>query len=103
MSKNKYLQLGIFGIAENKEFNDALGVPTKQIKRVALAEFIRNKCNLTGRDFAKKIGVSPATISKWLYTETMPSIRVVKSISTHYNVTIEYVDELFSQMADTAV
>lgn len=95
MNKNTYLQLGIFGIAEDKAFNDALGLPTKQIKRVELAQFIRQKCQLSGRDFARTIGVSPATISKWLYTDTMPSIRTVRSIATKYGVTVEYVDKLF--------
>ncbi len=39
----QYLQLAIDGIAENKDFNDALGIPTREIKRVKLAEFIRYK------------------------------------------------------------
>lgn len=91
-----YLQLGIFGIAEDRPFHEALGLPVKQIKRVELAKFIRNKCELTGREFAKAISVSPATISKWLYTETMPSIKVVRRIATVYGVTTDYVDGLFN-------
>ena len=98
MDRNEYLQLGIFGIAEDKEFHTALGVSTKQIKRQALAEFIISK-DLSGRAFARVVDVSPATITKWLYTETQPSIRVVRRIATKFGVTVDYVDSLFTATA----
>lgn len=94
MENTKYIQLGICGIAENKELNDALELPTKEIKRVELARFIRNN-GLTKLTFARIAEVSPATISKWLYTDTVPSIKVVKRIATRFGVSIEDVDELF--------
>lgn len=92
---NKYLQLGIFGIAEDKEFNDKLDLPTKQIRRVKLAEFIRHTCRVSGRAFARAIGVSAATVSKWLYTDTMPSITVANRIATIYGMNVAEVDKLF--------
>ena len=96
MGNQKYLQLGISGIAENKEFNESLDSPIKELKRAKLAEFIRHKCELSGREFAKAVQVSPATITKWLYTETQPSLRVVKRIATVYGVSVADVDELFT-------
>lgn len=96
MDHNQYLQLGIHGIAEDKAFNDALGLPTKQIKRIKLAEFIRYKCELSGRAFAKTIGVSAATVTQWLYTDRAPSITVAKRIATVYGITVADVDNLFA-------
>lgn len=95
MDRDTYLQLGIHGIAEDKEFHQERGLPVRRIRRLQLAEFIRGKCALSGREFAKSVGVSPATISKWLYTDTMPSIRIAKRIATIYGITVAEVDKLF--------
>ncbi|MCM1533720.1 MAG: helix-turn-helix domain-containing protein [Corallococcus sp.] len=93
---SQYVQVAICGIAEDKAFNDASELPTKVIRRKKLAEFIRNKCLLSGRDFARTIDVSPAAITKWLYTDTMPSIRVIRKIATVYGITVEEADGLFA-------
>jgi len=94
-SEEKYLQLGISGIAENKEFNEALDLPTREIKREKLAKFIRYKLNTNKIGFAKIANVSPATVTKWLFTDAVPSLEMAKQLSRKFSMTLEEVDELF--------
>lgn len=93
--KDKYIQVGICGIAEDKEFNDELGLPTKEIKRTELAKFIRYKLNTNKIGFARLANVSPATVTKWLFTDAVPSMEMAKRIARNFNLTLEEVDELF--------
>ncbi len=91
----QYLQLAIDGIAENKDFNDALGIPTREIKRVKLAEFIRYKLQTNKRGFARVAGVSPATVTKWLYSDTEPGIEMSKKLARRFGLSLDEVYNLF--------
>ncbi len=87
-----YIQLGISGIAENKAFNDALGLPTKTIVRPKLANYILRDVGTNKVSFAKMLNVSPATVTKWLYTDTMPSVEVLHRFA--HNMGLSYAEVL---------
>ena len=91
----QYLRLAIEGIAENKDFNDALGIPTREIKRVKLAKFIRYKLQTNKCGFARDAGVSPATVTKWLYSNTEPGIEMSKKLARRFGLTLDEIYELF--------
>lgn len=91
----KNIQVGISGIAENKEFNEALGFKTKTIRRKKLATLIKYKLNTNKIGFAHMLKIAPATVTKWLYTNTEPSIEMMKRIAHHLGMSLEEVDELF--------
>lgn len=94
-NEKHWLQVGICGIAEDKAFNDELNLPTKEIKRVKLAKFIRYKLNTNKIGFARLANVSPATVTKWLFTDAVPSMEMAKRLCRNFNLSLEEVDDLF--------
>ena len=90
-----YLQLAINGISENKEFNKSFGLPCKEIRRINLAEFIRNKLGCNKVTFARMIDVSPATVTKWLYSDAEPKAHVIKRIARCFGLSVDEVLTLF--------
>lgn len=92
---SQYLQLGIDGIADNREFNEALGLPCKDIRRLKLAEFIRNKLGTNKVTFARMLNVSPAAVTKWLYTDAEPKTHVIKRISNCFGLSFDEALALF--------
>lgn len=89
------IQLGISGIAENKEFNNALGIETKTIKRKKLAVFIEYKLKTNKVGFARMFNIAPATVTKWLYTQTEPSTEMLKRIARNLGISLQEADDLF--------
>ncbi|MCM1194416.1 MAG: helix-turn-helix transcriptional regulator [Firmicutes bacterium] len=91
----KNIQVAISGIAENKEFNDALGLPTKTVVRPKLSDFICAKLQTNKVGLARMLKISPATVTKWLYTETKPSVDMIKRIGRYLGMSFDEVLELF--------
>lgn len=91
----QYVQVAICGIAEDKDFNDALELPTREIKRDKLATFICKKLQTNKLGFARQANVSPATVTKWLYSDTTPGIDMAKQLSCRFDLTLEEVYQLF--------
>lgn len=91
----KNIQLAISGIAEDKEFHEALGMEPKTLKRTRLASFITRKLGVDKITFARMLGVSPAAVTKWLYTTTQPSYYTMKKMSNIFGLTFAEVEEFF--------
>jgi len=92
-TRPQWEQQGIEGLVPNKP----LAQEDKTVVRKRLLDYIENVFNTTRLGFAKLLHVSPATISKWLYTTTMPSAHVLVSISRHTGLDYEEVLDLFSE------
>lgn len=91
----KNIQLAINGIAENKEFNDELGLKTQVIVRPKLADYISSKLDTNKIGFARMLKISPAAVSKWLNTYTEPSMDMIKRIGRYCGLSVAEVIDLF--------
>ncbi len=67
----------------------------KPIKRKKLNDFIRTKLQVPGYKFAEFIGVSAATVQKWLYGEAAPSTNKIRKIAKDCGITFTEACELF--------
>lgn len=66
----------------------------QQVMRKELERLIRR--NYENKiAFANSLGVSPATVSKWLYTDTVPSRSILQLISRNTGLTLAAVYDLF--------
>lgn len=50
---------------------------------------LRKEKNLTQKELADTLGVSPKTISKWECGSGLPDISIIKKISEEFNITLE--------------
>ena len=94
MAKDKWEQVGIDGIAQNKPVTD---VEEKGVVRKQLDYYIRNVFHTNKIGFAKMVGVSPATVTKWLYTKAMPSTHFLLKIARYTGLDFEEVLDLFKE------
>lgn len=90
----KWEQQGIEGLALNKPL---VQDDDKPIIRKRLDYYIRKVFGTTKLEFANLLGVSPAAVSKWLHTTTMPSAYVLMSIARHTGLDYEEVLDLFKE------
>lgn len=60
-----------------------------------LHNFIHRRLRITQAEFAASIGVSEATVCKWLCCNASPSWRYMKKISEVYGMDMESVGDLF--------
>ena len=67
----------------------------KPIRRKKLNYFIRTKMQVPGYKFAEFIGVSAATVQKWLYGEAAPSTNKIRKIAKDCGITFTEACELF--------
>ena len=65
------------------------------IVHVALSDYITKKLHCSKSEFATMIDVSPATITKWLYSHTMPDMHVMRRMSRRLGLSMDEVAELF--------
>lgn len=91
----QYEQQGIPGIAENKIFEPKTRNGVGKIVRKNLFDYIRVKLGVDQRKFAKMLKVSDASITQWLYTDRMPSARVMLKMSSEFGLSYAEVLELF--------
>lgn len=90
----KWEQQGIEGLALNKPL---VQDDDKPIVRKRLLDYIENVFGTTKLGFAKLLRVSPAAVSKWLHTTTMPSAYVLMSIARYTGLDYEEVLDLFKE------
>ncbi|MCM1043566.1 MAG: helix-turn-helix domain-containing protein [Corallococcus sp.] len=67
----------------------------QKIVRKKLDKFIKSKMQMQKSEFATLIGVSNATISKWLYTKAEPNVYTLKRFAKDCGLTFEEVMQLF--------
>lgn len=92
----KLMQIAIPGTGiENKLFDPKTRNGVGKLVRKKLNEYIREKLRVDQNKFAGMLGVSPATVTQWLYSERMPSARVFLKISSAFGLSYEEVVELF--------
>ncbi|MCM1289620.1 MAG: helix-turn-helix transcriptional regulator [Corallococcus sp.] len=90
----QWLQQGIEGLAEDKPLTSDDDSP---VLRKRLYDYITSVFYTTKLGFARLIGVSPATVSKWLHTTTMPSTYLLLKISRETGFDLQEVMELFEE------
>lgn len=56
-----------------------------------LLKDIRQKNNLTQKEFADKLGITPQAVSKWENGKNIPDIGVLKEIKKLYNIDLDYI------------
>ena len=89
------IQQGIPGLAPDVQLGaEKLRKYNKPIRK-KLQDFICGKLGMDQLSFAKLTGVSPATITQWLYTERMPSYNVMKRMSSKLGLSYGEVYDLF--------
>lgn len=89
----KNIQLGISGVAENKEYD--AGTETSKVVRNKLANLISSKLQTNKIGFANMLKISPATVTKWLCSYTQPSTEMVKLIARKLGMSAGEVFDLF--------
>ena len=90
-----YEQMGIPGVAENKVFEPKTRNGVGKIIRKKLMSYIREKLRVDQNKFAGMLKVCPASVSQWLYSDRMPSARVLLKMSSQFGLSYEEVLELF--------
>ncbi|MBR1955061.1 MAG: helix-turn-helix transcriptional regulator [Clostridia bacterium] len=65
------------------------------VVRQELLDYITKKLHCSKLEFAKMLDVSPATITKWLYSNTMPDTHVIRRMSRRLGLSYEEVLDLF--------
>ncbi len=88
----KWKQVAISGIAEDKVLNDA---ESKRVRRKSLEDFIQLKLHLQQQEFAQMLNVSAATITKWLYSDTVPSVFTMRRMAVQFGMDFDEVLKLF--------
>lgn len=91
----QYEQIGIPGVAENKVFEPKTRNGVEKIVRKKLMSYIREKLRVDQNKFADMLKVCPASVSQWLYSDRMPSARVLFKMSSEFGLSSEEVLELF--------
>lgn len=68
---------------------------TQQVVHWDLLDYIIKKLHCSKSEFANMIDVAPATITKWLYTDTKPDTHVVQRMARRLGLSIDEVLALF--------
>ena len=87
-------QQGIEGFAPNVTVEE---LENKPIIRQRLDYYIRNVFCTTKKDFANLLGVSPATITKWLHSTATPKIPFMRKIAKQTGVPYNEILWLFEE------
>lgn len=93
------IQLGIPELAEDVPFyskSDNKPCRGERMLRSKLYEYICETLKLSERGFARKLSVSPATVTQWLYTDRKPRTGVLTRMSSTLNLTWKQIEELFA-------
>ncbi len=86
----EFIQTGIAGVMPDKKVEtDENAIDERRLARPQLYYLIRMICNTNKKGFAELVGVSPATITKWLYTTTMPSAYVLAKCARRLGLEFE--------------
>lgn len=90
-----YIQVGIPGVAQDKNFETKKKYGSGKPLRKKLYEYIYAKLGTDQSGFARMMSISAATVTQWLYTDRMPSGNVFVRMSTNLGLSYEEVLELF--------
>ena len=65
------------------------------VVRTELLDYITKKLHCSKVEFARMLDISPATITKWLYTTTEPDVHIMRRMSRRLGLSFEEVLALF--------
>ena len=91
-----FKQLGIPGLAEDMLLNQNNHSFNEGMLRPKLYKYICETLRLTERGFARKLSVSPATVTQWLYTDRMPRASVLARMTSTLNLSYDDIMNLFA-------
>lgn len=74
---------------------------SKPIKRETLQDYLA-KNQIRKQEFAKMLGVCPATVSVWLYTNAMPEYPTIKRIAKCFGLSVDEVTDFFATDTEQA-
>ena len=89
-------QAGIPGLAEDMPLNQTKQYNGEEMLRPKLYEYICKTLRLTEKGFARKLSVSPATVTQWLKTDRMPRASAIVRMTSELNLSYDEVMQLFA-------
>ncbi len=89
---SEYIQTGIPGIAKDKPFSRPNPNP---IVRPKLLDYIEKKLMVGKEEFSRLVGVTPATVTAWLYSSVSPKFVKIQQMARILCLTLDELSELF--------